>query len=86
MKLWMYVDKLSFPIEVADSCRELAERLGVNPMTIRTIAHRTSTGEFKNGKYVCVDVGEDETEEEVNDAINSALQGRKKGLRVCGSR
>lgn len=82
----MYVDKMSFPIVVADSCRELADKVGANPVTVRTIAYRTAKGEYLNGKYVCIDVGEDETEEEVNDAISSALQGRKKGLRVCGSR
>lgn len=66
-KIWMMLsrDEYALPVLCADSAKEMAELTGAKEVTIRTIASRNRLGRFKNGKYVCVDVGEDETAEEV---------------------
>lgn len=76
MKLWMFVDEYSFPIATANTAGELARMLGASEYTIRSIACRVNKGEYKNGKYVCVECGDDETEEEVENEIRKNFKGK----------
>ena len=61
MKLWVATsrDGYAFPIAVADTAGELARMTGANEKTIRSIAARNKTGQYKEGKYWCIECDEE---------------------------
>lgn len=63
MKLWIAYDDspAKLPLCTETSAGRLAEKLGVNENTVRSMAHRLRTGEYKYAKYACIEV-EDEYE------------------------
>ena len=60
MKLWVMCDRTKYrlPILVEDSAATLAKKAGVSESTVRSVAFRVMTGEFENGRFECVDIGE----------------------------
>lgn len=60
MKVWMALGErpYRFPIAMADSAPELARVTGAKVETIRSIAARVKSGKWKDGKYVCVEIGD----------------------------
>ncbi|MEE1046479.1 MAG: hypothetical protein U0M60_03535 [Clostridia bacterium] len=70
MKIWLAVtqDRFEFPVAIADSARELAEIMGVKPITIISSVSRgrreiRKTNRGVRRKYFCVEVENDEGEE-----------------------
>lgn len=61
MKLWLYVtlDEYELPIAVADSCKELADMLGINAMTIYSALRHVRNGTHKRTRYMVIDVEDD---------------------------
>lgn len=53
-------DKYEFPIVIADSLTELAEKLGISKQSIKTCMYLFRHGKTKKCRYVKVEVDDDD--------------------------
>lgn len=62
MKIWMEItkDEYELPIVVADSRKELAEMVGVEPSYISSHIGHYKRGRLKKPRFIVVEIEEDE--------------------------
>lgn len=83
MKIWLAVtqDQFEFPVAIADSARELAQMVGVKPITILSSVSRSrkctrKTNRGVRRKYFCVEVEDDD-----ENAVLTAIEARESRLK-----
>ena len=59
--VWMAVsqDKLSLPVAIADTAKELAELLGTTENNVKSSASKSKHGVYKNSRYIAVRIDEE---------------------------